>query len=343
MNVIIAYLDTMFAAYPHSPRLAEAKAELRTMMEDAYTSLIAQGSSENEAVGQVIRDFGNLDEVAPALGIAAQLRAEPSHAPATTAAALTPDEARAYFDHQLTRGRRIAAGVAMFVLSPITVILLPVASETGWLSITEEVASLLGLIALLILVATGVTLCVAASRTTSAAARVEEQDFVLTESVSAFIADFSSHRERARVRALQGAIALWILAVVPVAAFTLLTSDRDDNGAWAAVGVCVALAMVAGGLALLLGFTWARSAAQSLEAEAESSPTDSEAEGDDSIVGIITAIYWPLLTTIFLAWGFIWDGWDRAWIVWPIGSVLYAAIAAGTGAIESRRRSRTER
>lgn len=64
MNVIIAYLETMFSAYPQTARLQEAKAELQAMMEDAYTGLIAEGRAENEAVGQVIRDFGNLEEVA---------------------------------------------------------------------------------------------------------------------------------------------------------------------------------------------------------------------------------------------------------------------------------------
>ena len=54
MDVIIAYLETMFSPYPPSQRLDEAKAELRAMMEDAYSSLISEGKSHNEAVGQVI-------------------------------------------------------------------------------------------------------------------------------------------------------------------------------------------------------------------------------------------------------------------------------------------------
>ena len=58
MDVIIAYLETMFSPYPPSPRLDEAKAELRAMMEDAYSSLISEGKSHNEAVGQVITEFG---------------------------------------------------------------------------------------------------------------------------------------------------------------------------------------------------------------------------------------------------------------------------------------------
>lgn len=46
------------------------------------------------------------------------------------------------------------------------------------------------------------------------------------------------------------------------------------------------------------------------------------------------------LAVIFLAWSFIGDAWDRSWIVWPIGGVLFGVIAAGAGAIESYRRSK---
>ncbi|MDN5964273.1 MAG: permease prefix domain 1-containing protein, partial [Actinomyces sp.] len=74
MDVIIAYLDTMFSPYPATPRLEEAKAELRAMMEDKYSELLASGRSHNEAVGQVITEFGNLDELAAVLGIAAELQ-----------------------------------------------------------------------------------------------------------------------------------------------------------------------------------------------------------------------------------------------------------------------------
>lgn len=46
------------------------------MMEDAYNDAIASGRTHNEAVGAVITDFGNLDELAPVLGISADLRGD---------------------------------------------------------------------------------------------------------------------------------------------------------------------------------------------------------------------------------------------------------------------------
>lgn len=39
------------------------------MMEDKYSELIADGKSENEVIGTIIAEFGNLDELAESLGI----------------------------------------------------------------------------------------------------------------------------------------------------------------------------------------------------------------------------------------------------------------------------------
>ena len=40
-----------------------AKEELLAMMEDKYTELRSEGKSENEAIGQVIAEFGNAEEL----------------------------------------------------------------------------------------------------------------------------------------------------------------------------------------------------------------------------------------------------------------------------------------
>ena len=79
MSVIDSYLDTLFAPYPDSSRMRSARIELRAMMEDAYNDAITQGKTHNEAVGQVITDFGNLHELAPVLGIAQDI--QPGGAP----------------------------------------------------------------------------------------------------------------------------------------------------------------------------------------------------------------------------------------------------------------------
>ena len=69
METIKIYLENMFMNLPNTPEVYKAKQELLQMMEDKYTELIRSGKTENEAVGEVIQNFGNLDDLADDLGI----------------------------------------------------------------------------------------------------------------------------------------------------------------------------------------------------------------------------------------------------------------------------------
>ena len=59
----------MFAKMPNTPEVRRAKNELWQMMEDKYNELINDGKNENEAVGTVISEFGNLEELSKELGL----------------------------------------------------------------------------------------------------------------------------------------------------------------------------------------------------------------------------------------------------------------------------------
>lgn len=78
MNAIRNYLDNMFRNLPNTEEVRRAKSELLQMMEDKYEELIAEGKTENEAVGIVISEFGNLDELAESLGISEAVTENPS-------------------------------------------------------------------------------------------------------------------------------------------------------------------------------------------------------------------------------------------------------------------------
>ncbi|POH69180.1 hypothetical protein C3B59_05955 [Cryobacterium zongtaii] len=335
MNVIFAYLETMFGAYPSSPRLLEAKTELRGMMEDAYTSLIAEGRSENEAVGQVIRDFGNLEEVAPALGITSDIARAPEAARYHTAPqypSVTLKEAQGYADAQQQNRFRFSTAVMLFVLSPSALIALPVTAESGLIPITDTVGVFIGLLALLVMIAGGVMLLVTRSRETAPYKRITEGHFVANPEVTRWVEALSKQHERARIKSLQIAITLWILAPIPLIAFAFFLDDSPRDDFWTVIGVVIVLVVVAIGLWILLPQTWAHAVAEDLSRTAS--------DNEHSIINVIAAFYWPLLTAIFLAWSFIGDAWDISWIIWPIGAVLFGAIAGGGNALERYRRSR---
>ena len=172
MDTIDNFLDAMFAPYPASTRLTDA--ELRAMMEDAYADAIASGMTHNEAVGRVITDFGNLQEIAPVLGIADDLtgaekapQPEAAPAPAGTEGAWAPSRPRVTLPEaqELAEARRRGAAslglsVAILVSTGIPLFAFRGLSETGLVPFNEDTATFLALAVDLPLVALGVITCV---------------------------------------------------------------------------------------------------------------------------------------------------------------------------------------
>lgn len=69
MEAIREYLNNLFMSLPETPEVLRAKAELLEMMEDKFEELVSEGKTEKEAIGIVISEFGNLQELAEELGI----------------------------------------------------------------------------------------------------------------------------------------------------------------------------------------------------------------------------------------------------------------------------------
>ena len=76
MDTLKNYLEGMFAGLGNSPEVLKAKEELLSMMEDKYNELRQQGLNNNTAIGQVITEFGNLEELAEVLGIQQQVSSQ---------------------------------------------------------------------------------------------------------------------------------------------------------------------------------------------------------------------------------------------------------------------------
>lgn len=224
MDVVYAYLDTMFSPYASSPRLDAAKEELRGMMEDAYSARVAQGNSHNEAVGAVIAEFGNLDELAEVLGISTELnRASSAHA--DDAAARGANPAGAHAAHAAPSGARPRASAADGSAAA------PPAEEPRADSFTAG-----------------------STRTGSAASGFAETRFIDPDSEAR-----QAHRP----------------------------SDNRDQW-WD------------------YGRKWAN--------------RDDE---PGTRVDIFAAVFWPVITSIYLLWSFIWKAWAVSWLIWPIAGVLF--------------------
>lgn len=347
MNVINAYLDTMFTPYPQTPRMLEAKAELEAMMEDAYQGLLAKGVSHNEAVGKVITDFGNLDELAPVLGIESEIAppSAPEPAAGTSTMNATPatpqhppvtlKEAQGFADAQFRTRFRLSISVALFVVAAIPLVVMPSAAQAGLLPVSESAAGLIGLLLLFVLVAAGVVSIIGLSREFTPFSRLREGKFSRNPVVTSWAEDLAQQHERKRITALQLSVICWVLSPAPVLLFSLIPNDNLLQGFWSVVGVAGTLIMVAIGLLILLPTTWANTVYETLtKGKGHSGNADDD---ERSLVGVIAAFYWPITVAVYLAWSFIGDAWGQSWLIWPIAGVLFGALAGGINAIETYR------
>jgi cytochrome c-type biogenesis protein CcmE len=119
MNAIRNYLDNMFRNLPNTEEVRRAKSELLQMMEDKYEELISEGKTENEAVGIVISEFGNLDELADSLGISEAVTENPTE----DKPMLSLDRVKEYISMISTKSILTPLGIALCILSVVSPIL----------------------------------------------------------------------------------------------------------------------------------------------------------------------------------------------------------------------------
>ena len=114
MEAIRNYLESMFRNLPNTEKVLKAKNELFQMMEDKYAELRREGKSENEAVGTVISEFGNLDEVAASLGI----KEEVSGKKENPRRGVSLEEIKSYIDDKIVSVLLRAISIVLYILSP---------------------------------------------------------------------------------------------------------------------------------------------------------------------------------------------------------------------------------
>lgn len=147
METIVGYLDNMFARLPRTPELNHLREELLSGMEEKYLELKRDGKSENEAIGIVISEFGNIEELTAELGIHT-VQAE-SKFPV-----LTEAEAYAYTIARKSSGLWTGIGVVLCIYGAALLIVMGSLFEDH--AAMADKSSMLGLIGMLVLVAVAV-------------------------------------------------------------------------------------------------------------------------------------------------------------------------------------------
>lgn len=315
METILSYLDNMFLNMPKTADVLRAKEELASMMEDKYNELMAEGKKENEAVGIVISEFGNLEELAEELGISAAMGNEPGE---KLARFVSREEAERYMDASAKTVKWIALGVLLCIYSPLALMVCGGLQDTMGLSDFYVVC--FGLIPLFIIVGIAVAIFIYNGVKMEKFEYLKKEEIQIDAGLEQSLRQMDEEeRPGATVKMIIG-ILLCIFSVIPL----LVVGSMTENDFAVALAVDFLLVCVGIGVVILIISGEKRECIKVLLQEEDYTKGSKK---NNKLIDVVASIYWPIVTVIYLAWSFVTMQWGMTWIVWPIAGVLFAAIA----------------
>ena len=323
METIKNYLESMFRGLPLTDKVMKAKSELLQMMEDKYTELIRSGKTENEAIGDVIQNFGNLEDLADDLGIQDILHQTKN--PEVSRRKLSFEEVTEYIEKRKAAAVMKAFGIRCFIIC----VIFPILAEA--LRINE----MIGVALMFVSIGMGV-ICMVMSR-----GMMENWRFIKEEacSIDAVAIDYVKNKNREFTPTYSVmhsvGILLCVLCFIPAAFF-----DEIGGHFWDELGGATLFIFVGVGVFLIVFSRSIKSiytkllGLNNMTDFSDFSTTNKPEQVKNPTVRAVLAAYWPVVTCIYLCVSFITFKWWITWLIWPIGAAVFTSIIAFSKARE---------
>ena len=326
MNIILNYLDNMFLNLPNTNEVKRAKQELASMMEDKYNELIAEGRKENEAVGIVISEFGNLDELATELGIE-QVLSNESGSKEAAGRHVSREEAEEYIRMSAIFSKRLALGVLLCFLSPTLLILAGGLQEYGNY-LTDAGVICVGLVPLFVLIAIAVGIFIYNGMKMEKFEYLEKETFYIDHSLEKWLHQIEEENRPATAMMTTVGVVLCILSVVPL----IVIGGFMDDGILLIYALIAMFVIIGIGVVFIIYGNYKINCIKVLCQEGDY--TKSNKKGAQ-IIDKIGSIYWTAVTAIYLGWSLVTMDWGFTWIVWPIAGIIFGIVAAICNVVQS--------
>lgn len=320
METIRNYLETMFAKLPNTYEVQKAKKELWQMMEDKYTELIKDGRTENEAVGIVISEFGNLDELAEELGIR-DFMIQEQKGVNSVFRSVALAEVKDYLHDKTRSGYTVALGVFLCIISCCGYML---RLDDNW-GRSERYA----IVFMSVTVAAAVGLFLFSGFSMGKWKFLKEQPCSVDFATAEYVHNQRESFRVAHAMMITIGVILCILSVIPVTLLDGLFLWNRGFGSvlmFVLVGIGVFLFVAAGNVNA--GFTTILSLNQRDTMGGSFVPSQKQVRCSNEFLSRIMPVYWPTVTCIYLCWSFLSFDWHITWIVWPIAALVQQFIRA---------------
>lgn len=330
METIRNYLESMFKNLPHSDAVLKAKYELGQMMEDKYTELIKDGKSENEAVGTVIAEFGNLEELAKDLGIADIYQTNKN----VIRRKLSMDEVKRYLQLCKKQAYMIAFGVALCISCVTGPILCDAFGVKGYA----------GPLLMFMMIGGGVALFIVAGTI------MDDFNFMQREPCSVELTYLESVKNSKRdfMSTYSILIAVGVLLCVFCVMPSIILGDSSVEFLEELSGAMLFWFVSAGVFLMIFAkkvkqsyekilslnnektnmnaFSFGQTASSDNANYCGNSSDKKNPKITNKTVRLILSVYWPTVTCVYLIVSFLTFKWGFTWIIWPVAGVVEALL-----------------
>ena len=321
METIKNYLENMFRNLPQTEEIKRLKNELFSNMEEKYNELKKEGKLENEAVGIVISEFGNIDELLEEMDI--KFSVKENNYPT-----ISLEEVREFIKLKEKSSYLIAIGVSLILFGVVLLIFLSQLVEAGYIfqSLSQNAQNVVPVICLFLLIAPAVGLFIYSGIKLERFKSIEEGHFEITSATQSILnKELSPISSRRNVGVIIG-VCLCVLS--PLAIF-ISSLFGDDISAY---GVCVLLLLVA--VAVFI-FITTGSPVEAYNKLLKIEDFSAERQKSNKVIGAVAGIIWPLAVCVFLVCGLVFNLFHICWIVFPITGILFGGFCAFYSIIKS--------
>ncbi len=313
MDTIKSYLETMFANLPATPDVLKAKDELCGMMEDKYNELIGEGKSENEAVGIVISEFGNLDELADTLGIDSQACTHVENK-----RTLTKEEAKCYINAGTRHALLTALGVFLCIFSVVP------AAACG--AFGNDFADTIGTVTLFVIIACAVGIFIITNSLLKKYDYIKRHECIIDYTAAGYVQDKKELLRNISIICHILGIILCIISFIPAVVLDAIPIKGLDD-----IGVAAMLATVGIGVFLIVFGSMIKTPCRTLLSLNSDNTAGRHVKKKkiryiNSTAAAVMSAFWHTVTCIYLSVSFITYAWNLTWIIWPVAAIIRAIL-----------------
>ena len=240
------------------------------------------------------------------------------------------EEANAFLSVKARTAKTIAYAVFLCILSPITLLILGAISESTSGVLNENIAGGIGMIVLILFVATAVVLFISSGSKTAPFAYLEKEKFEAEYGVSGMVKERKAQYKDLHTKNTIAGTCLCITALIPLFVGAIIDADND---LFLTIMISFSLLIVGVGVICFIktGILWA--SFEKLLQEGEYSKENKE---KPAFVSAIYPVYWIITTAVYSGYSLLSNNWWQSWIIWAVAGILFPAVVAITNVIEKK-------